>query len=342
MRLLIITQAVDLDDRALGFFTSWIRAIAARSEKVSVICLQKGRHDLPENIPVYSLGKEEGASRVKYLWRFYRYIWMLRKDYDVVFVHMNQEYVLLGWKHWLLMGKRVFLWRNHKKGSIWTRLAGRLSRTVFYTSGEAYVASFKNAVQMPIGIDTEKFAPSGTAAEDSILFLGRLDPVKKPEAFLAALKDLHDAGVPFHADLYGTPTYPKAPHAQPLAALAAPLIAAGVLAAHTGVANEETPAIYASHAIYVNLTPSGSFDKTIGEAMASGCLVVAANQAVADVLPQGLLVDPDSSGTVRLALEKALLMPHDERAKITARSREYIMHEHSIELLAEKLAKILS
>lgn len=340
MRLLIITQAVDLDDRALGFFTSWIRTIAECSEKVSVICLKKGWHDLPATIPVYSLGKEDGASRIKYLWRFYRYIWMMRKDYDVVFVHMNQEYVLLGWKPWLFMGKRVFLWRNHQKGSIWTRLAGLLARRVFYTSSEAYVAPFKNAVQMPIGIDTEKFAPSGTAPGNSILFLGRLDPVKKPEVFIAALKELHDRGIAFHADLYGTPTYPKAPHAQPLAALAAPLISAGVLAAHPGVANEETPQIYASHAIYVNLTPSGSFDKTIGEAMASGCIAVVANDALKGVLPDELIVS-ESAESVAASLSWALARTPEERTQIAQAGRAYIEREHALPLLANRLIEAL-
>ena len=85
---------------------------------------------MPANVSVYSLGKEGGVSRIAYVLNFYRYIWKLRNDYDAVFVHMNQEYVLLGWKFWWLLGKRVVLWRNHKKGSVFTRLAALLSRAV--------------------------------------------------------------------------------------------------------------------------------------------------------------------------------------------------------------------
>src|SRR3989344_5188931 len=159
MRLLIVTQVVDTNDSNLGFFHRWIEEFSKHCEHVHVICLKEGRHSLPANVSLYSLGKESGASRIKYLWNFYRYIWKLRKDYDAVFVHMNQEYVLLGGKFWWLMGRRVILWRNHKKGSLLTRLTGCLSHTVCYTSESAYVASFKNAVRMPIGIDTNFFKP---------------------------------------------------------------------------------------------------------------------------------------------------------------------------------------
>ena len=141
MRLLITTQAVDLDDPILGFFHSWIKALSQNCASVHVICLKEGRYNLPSNVRVHSLGKEGGQSRLKYIWRFYKYIWTLRNEYDSVFVHMNQEYVLFGGKFWRFLGKRVVLWRNHKIGSVWTHVAAMLSNIVCYTSPSAYVAS---------------------------------------------------------------------------------------------------------------------------------------------------------------------------------------------------------
>src|SRR3989338_9057482 len=123
MRLLICTQAVDTTDPVLGFFHGWIVALAKHAEHVHVICLKKGEYRLPSNVLVHSLGKEEGRSLIKYTLRFYRSIWSLRNDYDSVFVHMNEEYVLLAGVFWRLLGKRIVLWRNHKKGSWRTRLA---------------------------------------------------------------------------------------------------------------------------------------------------------------------------------------------------------------------------
>jgi len=105
MRLLIITQKVDENDDILGFFTGWIAEFAKNCEKVTVICLQKGEFNLPDNVKVLSLGKEQlsaishqpsALQKFKYVFNFYKYILGERKNYDSVFVHMNPEYIILG------------------------------------------------------------------------------------------------------------------------------------------------------------------------------------------------------------------------------------------------------
>ena len=90
MRLLIVTQAVDRNDPVLGFFHRWIEEISQHVQTVHVVCLKEGPHSLPSNVTVHSLGKESGRSRLKYVTRFYSYIWKFRGEYDAVFVHMNQ------------------------------------------------------------------------------------------------------------------------------------------------------------------------------------------------------------------------------------------------------------
>ena len=59
MKLLIITQKVDINDPVLGFFHRWLEEFAKHYEFVTVICLEKGEHRLPENVKVLSLGKEK-------------------------------------------------------------------------------------------------------------------------------------------------------------------------------------------------------------------------------------------------------------------------------------------
>ena len=85
MRLLICTQAVDLDDPVLSFFHRWLVEFSKHCESVHVICLREGRHELPPNVFIHSLGKESGRSQVKYVARFYRYIFRYRNEYDAVF-----------------------------------------------------------------------------------------------------------------------------------------------------------------------------------------------------------------------------------------------------------------
>ena len=95
---MVITQKVDQTDGLLGFFQRWLEELARHYSQVVVICLFKGQADLPPNVRVLSLGKESGAGRLVYFWRFFKYVIAERKNYDSVFVHMNPEYlVLAGW-----------------------------------------------------------------------------------------------------------------------------------------------------------------------------------------------------------------------------------------------------
>jgi len=343
MNLLITTQAVDLDDPILGFMHRWIEELSKRFDKVHVICLKEGRHDLPKNVFVHSLGKESGASRVKYVTRFYRYIREFRGQYDTVFVHMNAEYVCLGGPLWRAWGKHIVLWRNHKVSGLSTSIAVRFSDAVCYTSASSFVSKFKNAVKMPIGIDTDLFKPASVLPKQgSILFLGRLDPVKKVAEFVRALNSLHEKGIAFSATIIGDPTDPKSNYAHDVRNSASALALDGTIAMRPGVTNDAARELFASHAIYCNLTPSGSFDKTIGEAMASGATVVVANDAVRGAVPSELIVDPDSVESVAKGIRAALEMPEGERQKLALSGRDYIVREHSLALLIERLSKLLA
>jgi hypothetical protein len=131
MRLLVITQKINNTDPVLGFFHQWIAEFAKRAESIIAICLEKGTCALPANVRVRSLGKEVRPSRLLYLVHFFTYLWQERKNYDAVLVHMNQEYVLLGALPWRLLGKKIYMWRNHHSGSVFTQIAGYLCNKVF-------------------------------------------------------------------------------------------------------------------------------------------------------------------------------------------------------------------
>ena len=100
MKLLFITQVVDKEDAVLGFVHGWLIELACIFDHIHVICLEKGSVELPANITLHSLGKEEGVSRLEYLKRFYSLVFKLRPEYDGVFVHMNSEYVILAGPLW--------------------------------------------------------------------------------------------------------------------------------------------------------------------------------------------------------------------------------------------------
>lgn len=190
MRLLIITQVVDTGDSYLGFFARWIEEFAKHAERVEVICLKEGKHSLPGNVRVHSLGKEHGASHITYVFNFYRYIWSLRHDYDAVFVHMNPEYVVLGGIVWKALHKRIALWYMHKTVNLMLRLAEHGADIVFTGSKESFRLPSRKVRVMGHGIDTEFFMPDPRVQRgDWYLSVGRLMPSKDHKRAMVEARD---------------------------------------------------------------------------------------------------------------------------------------------------------
>jgi glycosyltransferase involved in cell wall biosynthesis len=310
MRLLVVTQAVDSEDPVLGFFVRWIEELAKHVEAVEVICLRKGVYCLPDNVRVHSLGKERGtASRAAYVWRFLTLVWRLRHAYGAVFVHMNQEYVLsAGWL-WKLLGKRIYLWRNHYAGSWLTDSAAVFCTKIFFTSRYSYTMKYAQAVRMPVGVDTERFYKDDRAgrAPHSILFLARLSPSKRPDMLVDALIELVRTGVSFTATFVGSPGESDSGYDQLLQKKIQEHLLFDRVTFLPAVPNRQTPGLYRTHEIFVNTSPSGMLDKTLFEAAACGCRVLASSADIAERLGQSAIFTTSAELAERLA--EALVDP---------------------------------
>lgn len=190
MKLLITTQAVDKNDPILGFFHRWIGEFANHCEEVHVICLREGKHTLPKNVHIHSLGKEDDTSRLERMRRFFSYIIALRKDYDAVLVHMNPEYlVLAGWL-WRLFGKKTALWYTHKHVDLKLRAATFFTHVVFTASRESFRLGSKKVQVMGHGIDTDFFQPDPSISRgDWFLSVGRLMQSKRHDLAIRIVAD---------------------------------------------------------------------------------------------------------------------------------------------------------
>lgn len=340
MRLLIITQKIDKNDPVLGFFHNWVFKLSQKFEKTTVICLQKGEDDLPKEIKVCSLGKELGESKIKYVVNFYKYIWQERKNYDVVFVHMNQEYVLLGGLLWKLLGKKVYLWRNHSYGNWLTRIAVLLSDKVFCTSPHSYTAQFAKTTIMPVGIDTEIFNNEERILNNEyrkrILFLSRIAPIKQPHLLIESLKILKKEGVSFSCDFYGDSLPKDQDYFDALKNKAREYGLEEQVKFGDPVRTAINPEIYNEYNIFVNLTPSGSLDKTILEAGASGCVLVILNDYFKGIFPNEMIANDDAVD-VASKIKFYLGLDEETRKEVSDKIQKYVLENHSLNALIEKL-----
>ncbi|MFC1757085.1 glycosyltransferase family 4 protein [Patescibacteria group bacterium] len=334
VKLLFITQKVDKNDDILGVYHEWIEALAQEVESILVVCLFKGEYDLPKNVKILSLGKETGISKIKYTKNFYKYILKFRKEYDSVFVHMNQEYVLLAGVLWKMLGKKIILWRNHRYGNMLTRIAVFLSHRVLCTSSASFTARFKKSKQMPVGINTEIFKRNNVEKQArSVLSLGRISPVKRLEVLIKAVNKTEGIVL----DVVGSPTEKDKDYYDDLKKNACDRISF-----LGSVNNNQTVDIYNRHELFVNLTPSGSFDKTILEAMSSGDLVLVSNKTLEGVLPKEFIFEDSDSEDLARKMKNILNMPQSQKEKYKNNFREYVTKNHDINILIDRLVKIFN
>ena len=338
MHLLVVTQTIDKHDPYLGFFHAWIEQFARHASTVTVICLQEGSHSLPDNVVVHSLGKERGGGRVVYALRFISLAWRLRGKYQAVFVHMNQEYVLLGGLLWKLLRKPVTLWRNHYAGSVLTDMALALCQRVFFTSKHSYTARNARAVRMPIGVETALYADVRTRSRSqrTLLSFGRLAPSKHIEVVIEALELLGEAAPPMTLTVCGTARPEDRSYAMQLEEKAKNLSLQIAVRFIPGITHEETPDLFGSHALYVNCAQSGMLDKTIFEAAASGCFILTASQDAREIFGEETYFQDSAT----LAQRLRLYLEMDARALASA--QKHVQSKLEEQALSRLIPRILS
>lgn len=341
MNILIITQSIDKNNPVLGFFHGWTKEFARQFNKVSVVCLEIGEYELPQNVNIFSLGKEKNNgkknffTKIRYILDFYKYIWKVRSNYDVVFVHMNQEYVLLAGILWRILGKKIFMWRNHPVGNLLTKIAIILSHKVFCTSHDSFTAKYSKTQIMPVGIDTTVFKPDNSASKvpNSILSIGRIAPIKKIDLLVSALSVLHKKGVDFVVNIYGGFLDEHKNYYEKILQEVANLDLSSHISFHGPIKHENTVAEYQKNNVFVNLTEAGTFDKTILESMSCGMKVVTSNPMLKDHLVDKWFVSNLDAEHVADALAAALA------DNGTSAPFKYVESNHSLSKLVSIIAK---
>src|SRR3989338_2136994 len=339
MKLLIITQKVDENDQLLGFFIEWIRLFSKNFEKVTVLCLEKGKFELPKNVEVISLGKDRGARKLKTLYNLYSLIYTRRHDYDAVFAHMNPVWVISGGTLWKVMRKKCFFW--YTSGGVTTKLkwAEKFADVVFTASKESFRLPSKKVIVIGHGIDTELFKPDPnykpqtTNHKLKLLSVGRISPVKNYETLIDAAKILKNGGVDFSVTMVG-----EAPLQRDMGYDASLKLKIKSLKLEENfsfigkVEHKNLPRYYQSHDIFVHLSKTGSLDKAILEAMSCGIKVLSSNDSSRTFLSSNLMFGD------RNPKELADKITAVNDSPVDSNLRSYVIQNHNLENLINKIS----
>lgn len=286
MRLLICTQALDKNHPILGFFHRWVLEFAKHCEVVHVIALEVGEYELPVNVHVHSLGKEQGKNRLREFFRFYRYAWGLRREYDAVFVHMNQIYVILGAPLWRTMGKRVGLWYAHGAVTSSLKWAILLSNIIFTSTHEGMRIETAKRKVVGQGIDVQRFSSEVRSPKPplKLITVGRIAQSKNLQTLILVCSRLNNKGVDFTFTIVGaTHTDGEKKYYTHLQGLVQDLKLQDRVLFKGAVTQDDLPELLFESDIFIHDGSTNSLDKVLVEASLSGCIVFSSNPAYRNI-----------------------------------------------------------
>ncbi|KKQ27897.1 MAG: Glycosyltransferase [Candidatus Magasanikbacteria bacterium GW2011_GWC2_37_14] len=358
MNLLLITQKIDKDDPILGFFHRWVEEFAKHCKKITVICLQKGEYNLPDNVKVLSLGKpaqgwpalgwEKYLGKLKALVNFYKYIWQERKNYDSVFVHMNHFYVILGGLLWKLLGKKVGLWYAHGHVPPTLKLVEKLSNIIFTSTVSGFRLPSNKLKVIGQGIDTDFFIPNYNLTKQNndliLISVGRISVIKNYETIVEALDVLYNKqGITkLKLILVGEASVGAEDYERKIREFIVNKNLSVVVDFVGALPNYQIVEYLQKADLFLNSSLTGSLDKAMVEAMACALPVLTCNESMQEVLGgyQDLLMFPKKDSQKLASLISSFLNKSlEERIELGLALRQLVVEKHN---LKDFIVKILS
>ncbi len=364
MRLLIITQKVDKNDSNLGFFHHWLERFAKNLDKLYVACLSEGEHSLPNNIEVFSLGKEKGYSKVRQFFRLQKFLWKNLGKVDGVFFHMCPIYSILSFPLAKIFRKKTGLWYLHRSLNWKLKLARNLVDVIFTASEQS--CRLKNRKKIQVighGIDTEMFKRKelGSFSREGaellvrkefnsfqlegvkLLYVGRIAPIKDLETLVQAVDILvnqkHIGGL--EVSLVGEPVDNiEKQYSEKIMELIVKKNLQNIIRFKGRALYGEMPQVYQNADILINLCSTGGMDKAVLEAMASGIMVLVSNLSFTEELGpyQGILMFQQGNSQ-DLAEKICFLKSQIEISAIGSFLRERVVKCHNLDNVIERIIR---
>ena len=352
MRLVFLTQAVDVDDPILGATVAKLRALAGRVDELHIICDRVGRHDLPGNCTFATWAAPTRFRRGLKMLRALVPL-LVRRRPDAVIAHMCPIYLVLAAPFAKPLRVPLVVWYTHWTIDRTLKLATRLCAAALSVDRRSYPLDSPKVHGIGHGIDVAEFAAREAAPPAvgplRLLALGRTSPSKGFLTLLRALELATEAGLGATLELRGpTTTDEERRHRAELEEAIARPVLAGRVRLEAPVPRGHVPELLRSFDAVVNptrgQTHGGALDKVVYESSACGVPVIACNPHFDDFLGDLPLelrfrsADPED-----LARVLAAFAASDERARTeTGRElRRRVEAGHSIETWADGVVRVV-
>ncbi len=351
MHLLFVTRKINPRDPRVGFMSSWISAFSKEAEELSILTWQTSlSHDMPQNAKLFSADTDK-IGKIRGTWRFIRLAYACIREADGIFVHMMPIYVILTGPISWLRKKPILFWYTHKRIDLKLRIAVLLSTAIVTASRESFRLKTKKPMYIiGHGIDTEHFYPEGSERiwmderAFHILSLGRISPVKQTEklidavAILSKSREFSDITL----KIVGDPALASdAGYLDELRKQVKDLGLENQVWFTGGVSHMNTRDHYRWAHIMVNLSRTGSIDKAVLEAMASGTVPLTSNEAFRTIIPKISYIQHVEPRFIAERIIGIIHMSAEARQEYIKNTRRIVVEGHNIRNFAKKVAHIV-
>lgn len=349
MNLLMFNLAVDDKHVTLAFGLRWIEALAARFEHIDVITMTAGHYQLPSNVTVWSVGRERGYPEWLRALRFYWLVWRVlrQRRIDVVFTHMIPVFAVLFWPVGLWTGLNNVLWYAHGATPRMLKLAHRLVDRVVSSTPQGFRLPSNKVSFIGQGIDATRYGnvPRVSDTKFRILTVGRLAPSKGLDLLVSALAEWK-SDVDWHLTIVGDGTSQfEFRYAEGFRQHAQETLGPERVTFTGRLDPDAIVPLLAKSDVFINLSSTGSLDKAMVEAMASGCPVISSNDAFREIaVTEGFpecAIEHSQHG-LRAELGRLSSISSVERQAVGARQAVTARRDHTLAGLAQRLHAILA
>ncbi len=349
MRLMLITFVLDETHPALAWQVFVVREMAKKVEKVYVLTSRVGvTGKLPDNVevivpPVRPLGiPHRFGGRWAFNLDFYRYC--KENRIDTVFVHMAMEWAYILYPVLKLLKLPVVMWYAHGSVTRRLRLAIRCVDRVVTSTQEGCRVDDEKIKVIGQAINMECFKIQSKRRMKSALYVGRISERKRVKLLYQAYTKLRhtDHGRDsIRFDIVGSPLNEEDLRYE-----------FGIRASVWQDRNEQgfrmlglvpyerIPDLYESAFLHLNVSDTGSMDKTVMEALASGCPVLTSNAAFFDLLeayPEFLIHDDRPE-----AIAEKIGHIYQRREQYDPQAlRAIVQNGHDLNTYADRVMKVI-
>lgn len=348
MNLLMFNLAVDDKHVTLAFGLRWIEALAARFEHVDVVTMTTGQHKLPDNVTVWSVGRERGYPEWLRAMRFYWLGWRIlrHRRIDVVFTHMIPVFAVLFWPFAWVTGLKNVLWYAHGATPRMLKLAHYLVDRVVSSTPQGFRLASDKVSFIGQGIDTTRHQTQERVFDEKfqILTVGRLAPSKGLTLLISALASWK-SNINWHLTIIGDgTTESEYRYAETLRQQVQHTVGFDRVTFTGRLDPDAIVPFFAIADVFINLSSTGSLDKAMVEAMASGCPVVSSNDAFREIAVTegfpGCAFEHSEQG-LRFELDRLARMSVADRKALGVHQSLVAQRDHTLEGLIHRLYDIL-